>query len=540
MHHNPKRLDRAKSIAAEEASASPWRRAVVVSAVCLIAYLAPGQSQSGNDATANVHLSLQLLEHHSLFFTPEDNPKMFMFAVDTPEGKKGGRIRDWGMVYQGRSARDAYASGDIRVHEPMYYLVPTVRTGRYANTFGLGAGLFALPVIAPVRLFVSDLGSRLSLLWWLSKLAAALSVAGAVGFVYVGASRALSSRAAVSVALAYGLATCAFSVSSQALWQHGPCELFLAMAAYSLIAKRGSRSDFLCGLGSALAVLCRPTAAVVVVCLGAHFLISDRRRLKWFFIGGAPVLVALCAYNQYAFGSPLSFGQLGIGSAVARAKTGNPALWQTPLWLGMAGLLFSPSRGLFVHTPLALLAVWGMWRVFRAEAWRDLRPLAVAVLLLTALASKWFDWWGGWCFGYRPIVDTVILLAFLSFPVASAISSRRSLKIAFAGLFAFSVGVQLLGAFAYDVAVWNGKKVWTVVPPGGGKPLAFTDQQLAARYVRERGGQMEPTALSVDSPEYRGRLWSLTDSPLVYYVGNLAESFEARRKATEQFLNSDG
>ena len=30
------------------------------------------------------------------------------------------------------------------------------------------------------------------------------------------------------------------------------------------------------------------------------------------------------------------------------------------------------------------------------------------------MSCKWFDWWGGWCFGHRPIVDISVLLAFAS------------------------------------------------------------------------------------------------------------------------------
>jgi len=520
---------------------SPWRRAGLLGAACLAAYLATGQSLPGNDATSNVHLSLQLLDHHSLFFTADENPKMFSFAVESPEGTKRGRIRDWTQVtYQGRPAREAYDRGELRVQEPIYYLVPTVHPKKYANTFGLGAGLFALPIVAPVRLFVSDLGNRLGLLWWLTKLAAALSVAGAVVFVFLGARRFMSDRMATLIALAYGLGTCAFSISSQALWQHGPCELFLAMSAYFLLAKGHWRSDFLCGLGAALAVLCRPTAGVLVVCVGVSLLISDRRRLIGFVLGGMPILAALCAYNQYAFAAPLSFGQIETGAAVAAEKTGSPNVWQTPLWLGMAGLLFSPGRGLFVYTPLALFSLWGIGRAFRAPAWKELRPLAVATFLLLVLASKWFDWWGGWCFGYRPIVDVVILLTFLSFPVADLVARKRTLQAVFAVLFVYSFGVQILGAFAYDVSGWNGRTIWEAIPTGQTKGVAFIDQQAAARSIREQGGKLEPKEASVDKPEHRHRLWSVTDSPLVYYFETFSESRAIRLKSIEEFLPDDG
>jgi hypothetical protein len=277
-----------------------------------------------------------------------------------------------------------------------------------------------------------------------------------------------------------------------------------------------------------------------VVSVGVYFLVADRRRVLGFVLGGLPVAAVLLAYSQYAFGSPFSFGQLGVGTAVAQAKTGQPGLWQTPLWLGMAGLLLSPARGLFVHTPLALFAVWGMVRAFRDPGWKDLRPLAVAVLLLLGLASKWFDWWGGWCFGYRPIVDLVILLAFLSFPVVKAVATSRSGKAVFAALFAYSFSVQILGAFAYDVTGWNGRVAWAVVEPGTTERVTFDSKAEAERFLRERGGKGERQTLNIDVPEHRHRLWSVVDSPLLYYLGNFSAARETRAKVTAEFLRDEG
>ena len=510
-----------------------------MAALCLLVYLATGQSQAGNDATANVHLVPRLLKHGSLYFTPKDNPKMFGFAVQTPEGKKSARVRDWRMVYEGRPVSEAFDRGVIRVDEPMYYLVPTRHGGKYANTFGLGAGLLALPVVGPAMLVVG-VENRLDLLWWLAKLVAALSVAGTVAILFFAAARRVPIRLAAFIALAYGLGTCAFSISSQALWQHGPCEFFLALGAYFLLGQEGKFRDALCGLGLGLAALCRPTSLIVVVCVGGYFLIADRRRLLWFVLGGLPVAAVLIGYAYATFGSPFSFGQLGAGAEVARSKTGQAGLWQTPLFVGLAGLLFSPGRGLFVYTPLSVFAVWGAGRALRDPAWKDLRPLAVAAVALLLLASKWFDWWGGWCFGYRPIVDVAILLAFLSLPVAQAVVESKRLKAAFIGVFAYSVAVQVVGAFAYDVAGWNGRAAWEVPVPGSADRVSFDEQTSADRFVRERGGKVESVVLNIDLPKYRGRLWSWVDSPLVYYVTNFSAARETRKKIIAQFLLDDG
>ena len=513
---------------------------LIVFGVCLLTYLAGGQSQPGNDATANVRQALQLIEHGGLFFTPEDNPKMFVFAEAAPGEKKTARIRDWQIPYQGRPARDAYAQGKIRVDQPAYYLVPTRHPGKYANTFGVGAGLFAAPIVIPASLVVHDLANNPDLLWWLAKIAAALSVAGTVFILYLAALGRFSPRASAFLALAYGLGTCAFSVSSQALWQHGPCEMFLALGAYFLMTNSDKRNHLLCGLAFALATACRPTAALVVICVGVHLLVVDRRRLFWFGLGSLPIAMALVAYSAYAFGTFMSVGQLKIAAEIAKAKTGQPDIWQTPLWEGVPGLLLSPARGLFVYSPLALFAVWGAGRAFRDSAWRDLRPLAVAAVLLLGVAAKRFDWWGGWCFGYRPIVDVVILLAFLSFPLLETLSSRRPLQVICGVLFAYSFAIQLLGAFVYDVAAWNARVVWDVKLPGTNHRLSFDDPVAAKRYIQEHGGQPEKRELSVDARENRWRLWSLTDSPTVYFLANFSRAIEARKAATAEFLHDDG
>jgi hypothetical protein len=512
----------------------------LVSAVCLLIYLASGQSQPGNDATATVHQALRLIEHGTLFFTPEDNPRMFVFSVNTPFGKRPARIRDWQASARGITAHEAYANGIIRLEKPMYYLVSTRHAGQYANTFGVGAGLTSLPMVAPVRLFVHDLANRPELLWWLGKVTAALSTAATVLLLYFAGRHRVSPLGAALLALAYGLGTCAFSVSSQALWQHGPCEMFTAVGAYYLLANSGRRSDALSGLGFALAVLCRPTAVLVAACVGIHLLMTNRRRLLGFVLGALPAAVVLVAYSQYAFGSFVSFGQLLAGAAVAKTKTGQADLWQTPLWLGTAGLLFSPSRGLFVYTPLAIVSLWGAGRAFRDAAWKDLRPLACGSLLVLAVAAKRFDWWGGWCFGYRPIVDVMILLAFLSLPVIERITASRALQAACLLLFGYSLAVQAVGAFIYDVSGWNGRIVWEVTVPGTTERPSFDDAAEAEQCAQQRGGHIRRRALNIDAPEHRHRLWSWADSPLVYYVTKARASRERRKRTTETFLRDQG
>jgi hypothetical protein len=508
-------------------------------ALLMIVYMANGTVQFGNDATSNVHLPLQVLEHRSVFFTPEQTPNMFTYQLRTPTGMKYGRFHDWNSFYEGGTALSAWQCGDLTLKDSYYYLVPTKHSGKYANTFGLGAGLVALPVFAAVKPFVASLGQRIDIQWQLGKVVAAAAVAGSAVFLFLTALARLPWLAAFVLALAYGMGTCVWSTSSQALWQHGPCELFLAMGAYFLLRKGRRYAEYLCGLAFGLAVFCRPTMVLVVLATILFHGLTDRRRLLRFILGGLPVAAILLAYSQYAFGSPFAFGQLA-GSAIAQAKTGNPDLWQTPMYLGAAGLLLSPGRGLLVYSPIAIFACWGMVRVVRDPDWKDLRPLALGAVALFLMSCKWFDWWGGWCFGYRPIVDISVLLAFASLPIVDRVRRARLLQAGFAVLLCWSVVVQVIGAIAYDVEGWNGRNVFDVTLPGTGERVTFDDKESAVRQVRDHGGQVESRSLNIDARENRKRLWSVTDSPIFYYLGNFSAASENRKKRMEEFLRIDG
>ncbi len=86
--------------------------------------------------------------------------------------------------------------------------------------------------------------------------------------------------------------------------------------------------------------------------------------------------------------------------------TGEPELWRAP-WLGAAGLMVSPSRGLLVYSPFLGFAFWGMLLAPRDPRREVLRPVAGATLGLMLLQFCWHDWWGGSAYGYRPLLDTL-------------------------------------------------------------------------------------------------------------------------------------
>jgi hypothetical protein len=513
--------------------------ALALFAILLAVYMANAYTQTTNDATGNVRLPLQILNHGRMTFTPEDSPYMFRWRLRLSDRETVGGFRSWNDLFQGETMRSYQERGALDGPTPKYFLAPTKQPGVYANTFGIGAGLLALPLVAAVKPFASSIDSNATLLWQVAKLASAMAVAGSAVFLFLTALAQLSWLSAFVLALIYGLCTCAWSVSSQGLTQHGPAELFLAMGTTCLL-KKGSPSNFLAGLSYALATACRPTCLLVVVVVAVWQAIQDRRALLHFCLGALPFGLLLMFYGWIIFGDPFATGQLGVGPEIAIRKTGNPGLWQTPSYVGAAGLLFSPARGLLVYSPVALVALWGMGRVWRDRTWKDLRPVSLAALALFLISTKRFDWWGGWSYGYRLIMDAVTLLAFLAIPMVGWVQKRPA-RLAVVGVLAlWSAGTQAVGALAFDVNGWNGRWAYTVVGATQDLRATYNDRRSAEIDASEHGGRVVPREQDVDKPEYRYRLWSLRDNPILFYIESWSQTRVRRQKSLEQFLRENG
>jgi hypothetical protein len=213
-------------------------------------------------------------------------------------------------------------------------------------------------------------------------------------------------------------------------------------------------------------------------------------------------------------------------------------VWSTPPWVGLPGLLVSPSRGLLLFSPFLGFALWGAWLVWKGEAWRLLRPVSAAFALLLILSSLWFDWWGGHSFGYRLIADLMPLLALLLLPALEKIDPQPSLRRAYYGLLIYSVGVQLLGAFAYNNDSWDARVAYQVRIPGRADPLRVLEESEGVALIKANPGSSgELVELDVDIAEHRHRLWSLSDSPLAYFTSHFGE---ARRKKLERIAVTTG
>jgi hypothetical protein len=274
--------------------------------------------------------------------------------------------------------------------------------------------------------------------------------------------------------------------------------------------------------------------------------------------GALPAILLLAAYNLHVFGKLMVFGQMGIGAApatdaqvplastlggaVAAAGTLGTAshYFGTSLVEGLAGSMVSPSRGLLVFSPVVAFGLWGLLRTFRDSRFSAMRPVGIAAVALFLVVACWFSWFGGWSYGPRLLTDNVTLLAFLAIPVADEIRQRRILATAFGVCLAWSVAVQAVGAFAYDVAGWNNRTLSVVTLPGKEEPRFYIDRTEAQREAQAHGGSIKERAINVDQKEGRARLWSIRDSEILYYIEHFFKARARKQLTIKNFLDGQG
>ena len=333
-----------------------------------------------------------------------------------------------------------------RLESEPYFL--STRRGRLRSRYPVIVPLLATPMYVPIvwwleRHQVANDDIRLRLAAVVGERVGAAAIAAAsVGLLWIALCKLTRPTLAGGIAVVYALGTNTWATSSQALWQHGPAELALAGLCLACLSDGTRRSAVAVGLFAALGILVRPTMGVFALA-ATVFMWRERRRHFIAFsalpaIGGA----AMLAYNLASFGRVLG------GYTHVASGTRWPSLVRT------AGLLVSPSRGLFIYTPAALLCLPQMLR------WR--RPMhpwlpyaAAGVVGYVALYSCYNGWWGGYSYGPRFLSDMLPALAILAAPTVERLWQRTNGRVLLVGLAGWGIVVQAIGVY-YDDKSWDG------------------------------------------------------------------------------------
>lgn len=255
--------------------------------------------------------------------------------------------------------------------------------------------------------------------------------------------------AALIVTVVLALGSPALSTWTRALWSHGPAFACIAWAALLTLRGTSVRSALAVGVLTALAVLCRPTAALPAFAIGVTFLWLGRRTLPRCLAATFGAIVVLALWSWWS--SRTSGSAIPSYYAPARLEL----TWSE--WVNaLVGQLASPSRGLFIYVPFLLVAAALPWSSTRRPVHLAAAALAIAHLLFT---SRFPHWWGGHCYGPRLSSDAVPLLLVATLPVISAWRASKVGRTALAVLVVASLGANLPGAFRWQTWDWSGQPV---------------------------------------------------------------------------------
>ncbi len=243
---------------------------------------------------------------------------------------------------------------------------------------------------------------------WMANCTAAITVAAlCAAMLLFGARLGGSLRSGLVVALATAFASPFWSYAYQS-WSEQLAALLLLGALYQVHRwGEDQRQLRLIGVGAMLGLLVATKTALASVGLAVGLAIWMRWRARslgalarvvgGLGLGALPPIALVLAYNLARFGSPL---QTGYGA--------ESAMFNTPLLVGLAGLLFSPGRGLFLYFPLMLIGLAAMPALARRAP--EIGVAAVVTLLtLLLLYARWWQWEGGWCWGPRFLLPALPL-----------------------------------------------------------------------------------------------------------------------------------
>ncbi len=223
----------------------------------------------------------------------------------------------------------------------------------------------------------------------------------------------------------------------------------------AFVAVTGSRSGAgawtFAGVLAGLAALTRPEFVVLAPAVGVLSLLGGERLSRVGLTRGLAFAAAWAVvavpgiglWNLYRTGD---FFDVGYRTA--------SILWQTDrAYIGMFGVLASPSFGLLVFMPVAAVGLWG---ILGATSRRPVWLVMLALIVLAILGYGSFDdWSGGVSWGPRYLTAVTPFLALgVGLAIQSA-SATLGMRLATLGLAAWSAGLSVLGVLFDYQSGWR-------------------------------------------------------------------------------------
>jgi len=359
--------------------------------------------------------------------------------------------------------------------------------GHYASIFPIVTPILVTPLYLLHSLFLAIFPGDLNYTSLLAKHTASLLATLAGVFVYLTSKKLFKFEIAVLTTFIFAFGTLTWSISAQALWQHGVSELLLAIALFCIVRneiKQSAVNFIVLGVISGLFVFNRPPDGLLLIPV-LYYVYLNREHVYSYvgcaLLSGVPFLT----YNVVTFSN--IFGGYGENANSVISGIGNPI----ELLIHFIGLLISPSRGIFIYSPILIFGIIGFYMVYTSnerytsnasqkknisgffnETIKNVFLIFIPVIIGTILIYSAFSpWFGGWCFGPRFLTGFLPVLAIftgygIDRTIWSVVSRRNKQLISLLVLILFIISIinQAIGAWAYPYTDWDkdvsDHKIW--------------------------------------------------------------------------------
>lgn len=248
----------------------------------------------------------------------------------------------------------------------------------------------------------------------------------------------------------------------------------LCFGAFYLIyrLRKGELDDrfaLLVGLLLGYSLISEYPTALIVAALGIYLITTPSmarerlvRLLSYIGVAMIPSFIIEAIYNTMAFGSPLALGYNHLAGPEIFQKGQAQGLFGVtyPHLDAIWGTTFSPYRGIFLLSPVLLLAIPGGVKLVRRTGWRAEGWLCAAIGISYFLFNfSYFAWDGGASMGPRQILPC---LPFLMIPIGELVRpvTARAWRRATSWLAAYSIVVIELCAAIHPI--FNTEYFWPI------------------------------------------------------------------------------
>lgn len=410
--------------------------AILIFIVCLTIYLINGRTISSGDSVPNTILIFNLLENHT-------------FNLD--------------------AFRESYF-----VKNGIYYSFAESPNGHLTSAYPIGVALLTSPLYLIFYVILKIFHIPVNLTHdsfefyriFLEKMAASITAAISVVFFYLASTLKFKKNVALLSTFIFAFATNTWMISSQGLWQHGLSNFSVIIIIFCLLkANHINRKKYkiilliISGIFCGLLPIIRPTSTLFLI---AALLYSFKiyRRYSIFLILGMVSAIPGLLWNLYYFGK-----LIGGYSIITHfySFTGKTFVESS------LGTLISPSRGIFVFSPIILYSFFGAYKVLRLRNYKDEKLMVVMAFAALGIFFNYCFytfWWAGYCYGSRFMTDILPVNCYLiNYYIDDFLNTSKPFwnqefiykfkRLLFLLIVVISLFVQIVGAFGDKGVYWS-------------------------------------------------------------------------------------